>query len=513
MKKFIRTLEIGVLASAFFWTVPVYAETETAGSSLKEEQMSEKAIELYSEEKEKLTGEWKQNKEGWWYYEYSNGTSPKISWRKIDGKWYYFNSKGYWIDDNTYEEGTLKGIDVSAWQAEVDWEAVKNDGIEFAMIRLGYNTNNLDKYYQRNMKEAEKVQIPVGVYYYSKATNEEEAVRDAEFVIENLKGYKVSYPVAIDLEDKAQENLSKEEVGKIAKAFVDEVASAGYTPMVYANEYWHENHIDWSLLEGVEKWIASYAVIPNRNIERGIWQCCDTGLVDGVDGNTDINFGNKDYTKEIEARTEPLESYYKRGLWMKNDRGWWYQYKKGGYPYNQWESINGKWYWFDKEGYVVTGWQFINGYWYYLDESGAMTTGWQSIDGYWYYLKSSGVMAIGWESIGGAWYHMDNSGVMQTGWQQLNGNWYYLKPSGVMAIGWERVGGAWYHMDSLGIMQTGWQSISGSWYYMNKSGAMQTGWLYLDGNWYYLKSSGAMVTGRHYIDGKWYSFSSSGVMQ
>ena len=98
--------------------------------------------------------------------------------------------------------------------------------------------------------------------------------------------------------------------------------------MVYANEYWHENHIDWSLLEGVEKWIASYAVIPNRNIERGIWQCCDTGLVDGVDGNTDINFGNKDYTKEIEARTEPLESYYKRGLWMKNDRGWWYQYKK-----------------------------------------------------------------------------------------------------------------------------------------------------------------------------------------
>ena len=268
MKKFIRTLGIGVLASAFFWTVPVYAETETAGSSLKEEQMSEKAIELYSEEKEKLTGEWKQNKEGWWYYEYSNGTSPKISWRKIDGKWYYFNSKGYWIDDNTYEEGTLKGIDVSAWQAEVDWEAVKNDGIEFAMIRLGYNTNNLDKYYQRNMKEAEKVQIPVGVYYYSKATNEEEAVRDAEFVIENLKGYKVSYPVAIDLEDKAQENLSKEEVGKIAKAFVDEVASAGYTPMVYANEYWHENHIDWSLLEGVEKWIASYAVIPNRNIER-----------------------------------------------------------------------------------------------------------------------------------------------------------------------------------------------------------------------------------------------------
>ena len=494
MKKFIRILGIGIFASAFFWSVPIYAqaETETAGSSMKEESYLEENIELYNEERGKPEGEWKEDEQGRWY-EYSDGTRPKLSWRKIDGQWYYFNSKGYWIDDNTYEEGSLKGIDVSKWQEEIDWQAVKNDGIEFAMIRLGYNTNQLDKYYQRNMKEAEKVQIPVGVYYYSKATNEEEAVRDAEFVIENLKGYKVSYPVAIDLEDKVQEDLSKEELGKIARAFADEIQSAGYTPMVYANENWYQNYIDWSLLGDVEKWIASYSVSPNPNIKREIWQCCSTGLVDGVKGNVDINFGYKDYTKYITPRTEPLESYYKSGKWVQDSTGWWYRYKNGEYPKNQWEYIDDHWYWFNESGYMTTGWQQVYGKWYYMDQWGAMTTGWQEISGHWYYMNDGGAMTTGWQYIGKKWYYMDRWGAMTTGWQQIYGKWYY--------------------MDQWGVMTTGWQYIGGSWYYMNDGGAMQTSWLYLGGNWYYLNSSGAMVTGRHYIDGVWYSFNSSGVMQ
>ncbi len=494
MKKIIRTLGIGVFASVFFWTVPVHAEveTETAGSSLKEERMSEETIEFYSEERGKQGGEWKKNDEGWWY-EYINGEYPKLSWRKIDGHWYYFNSKGYWVDNNTYEEGTLKGIDVSEWQGKVNWQAAKDDGIQFAMIRLGYNTNQLDRYYQRNMKEAEKVQIPVGVYYYSKARNESEAIRDAKFVIENLKGYKVSYPVAIDLEDKVQEDLSKKELGKIARAFADEVELAGYTPMVYANENWYQNHIDWSLLGDVEKWIARYNAVINPKIERQIWQCCDTGLIDGVNGNVDINFGYKDYTKYITPRTEPLESYYKKDKWIQNDKGWWYQYKNGEYPSNQWEFINGQWYWFNNEGYMETGWQFIGGHWYYLNASGAMTTGW--------------------ELVNGAWYHMDNSGVMQTGWQFIGGHWYYLNASGAMTTGWELVNGAWYHMDNFGVMQTGWQFIGGHWYYLKPSGNMAIGWELVDGAWYHMDNSGVMQTGRHYIDGVWYTFNSSGVMQ
>lgn len=494
MKKIIRTLGISVLATAFFWTVPVHAEveTETVGSSLKEERMTEETIEFYSEEREKLKGEWKKNDKGWWY-EYSNGKYPKISWRKIDGKWYYFNSEGYWVDNNIYEENTLKGIDVSAWQEKVNWQAVKNDGIDFAMIRLGYNTERLDRYYQRNMKEADKVHIPVGVYYYSKATTEADAIRDAKFVIENLKGYKVSYPVAIDLEDKVQENLSKEELGKIARAFADEVKSAGYTPMVYANENWYQNYIDWSLLGDVEKWIARYNAIINPKIERQIWQCCDTGLIDGVNGNVDINFGYKDYTKYITPRTEPLESYYKKDTWMQNDKGWWYQYKDGKYPCNQWEFINGQWYWFNNVGYMQTGWQYIGERWYYLNESGVMATGWEFIDGNWYYLNVSGAMATGWQAIGG--------------------HWYYLNASGAMATGWELVNGAWYHMDNSGVMQTGWQAIGGHWYYLKPSGNMAIGWELVDGAWYHMDNSGMMQTGRHYIDGVWYTFNSSGVMQ
>ena len=512
-------LGAGILASAFFMAVPVYAEveTETAGSSLKEERVLEENIEFYSGERGKLTGEWKENEQGKWY-EYSDGTYPQTSWRKIDGKWYYFNSKGYWIDDNTYEEGTLKGIDVSAWQEKVDWQAVKNDGFEFSMIRLGYNTNQLDKYYQRNMKEAEKVQIPVGVYYYSKAVNEAEAVRDAEFVIENLKGYKVSYPVAIDLEDKVQENLSKEELGKIARAFADEVASAGYTPMVYANENWYLNYIDWSLLGDVEKWIARYNAVINPNIERQIWQCCDTGRIDGVKGNVDINFGYKDYTKYITPRTEPLESYYKKGLWQKNDKGWWYQYKNGQYPMKQWEYINEQWYWFDEEGYMQTGWQLIDGNWYYMNESGAMTTGWQFLGENWYYLgtENDGVMKKGWEYINGAYYNLGEDGAMLTGWQFLGENWYYLgtENDGVMKKGWEYINGAYYNLGEDGAMLTGWQSLGGYWYYLGteKDGAMKKGWELIDGKYYNLGEDGIMLTGLQVMGDDIYMLKNNGAM-
>ena len=168
--------------------------------------------------------------------------------------------------------------------------------------------------------------------------------------------------------------------------------------MVYANENWYLNYIDWSLLGDVEKWIARYNAVINPNIERQIWQCCDTGRIDGVKGNVDINFGYKDYTKYITPRTEPLESYYKKGLWQKNDKGWWYQYKNGQYPMKQWEYINKQWYWFDEEGYMQTGW-LIDGNWYYMNESGAMTTGWQFLGENWYYLgtENDGVMKKGWE--------------------------------------------------------------------------------------------------------------------
>ena len=188
MKKVITRI-VCLTLLMFLCTVPVKAET--AGSSLGKGNNTE-SIALYNESERRLSGKWMETDKGW-IYQYDDGSYPKLSWRKIDNSWYYFNSKGYWIDDNTYEKNTLKGIDVSEWQGNINWKAVKNDGIDFAFIRLGYNTKKLDKYYQQNMRNADAVGIPVGVYYYSKAVNEDEVLRDAQFVIENMNGYKVSW--------------------------------------------------------------------------------------------------------------------------------------------------------------------------------------------------------------------------------------------------------------------------------------------------------------------------------
>jgi len=494
---------------AFFVVLPVNAEQETgtAGSSLGKDNETDTSVIGY-----RAAAGWQKDNTGWWYL-YSDGSYPALSWRKIDGQWYYFNSAGYWVDNNNYEEGSMKGIDVSVWQGKIDWQKVKQDGIQFAIIRLGHDDQVLDTRYEENMKGAIEAGIPVGVYFYSTAVNEQQAVADAKYVIENIAGYKISYPVVIDVEDSSQRNLGKAALGRIVKAFCDEIHAAGYTPMWYSNEDWYNNYVDVSQLENVEKWIARYNVLYDRNIPRGIWQCCSTGRVAGINGNVDIDFGFKDYTQSITPRTYPVEGYTSSvGFWLHDSKGWWYRYYDGGYPKKKWERIFGYWYWFDAEGYMTTGWQYVNGGWYYMNESGAMTTGWQYVGGKWYYMDRSGAMTTGWQYVGGKWYYMDKSGAMITGWQYVNGGWYYMNRSGEMTTGWQYVDGKWYYMNKSGTMITGWQYVGSKWYYMNKSGEMTTGWQYVNGGWYYMNRSGEMTTGWQYVNGGWYYMNRSGEM-
>ena len=190
--------------------------------------------------------------DGQWYYFNSSGVM-QTDWTKINGQWYYFNSNGYWIDNNSYESGSLKGIDVSQWQESIDWTAVKKDGIQFAFIRVAHGSEHkLDTYYNQNMTNAIAAGIPVGVYYYSTATTENQSLNDAQFVIDQLQGYKISYPIVLDLEDSSQKNLSKSQLGRIAKTFFDEIRRAGYEPMLYCNEDWYKNYIDTSYLSGID---------------------------------------------------------------------------------------------------------------------------------------------------------------------------------------------------------------------------------------------------------------------
>ena len=460
---------------------------------------------------------------GKWYYLDSNGVML-TGWQKIEGYWRYFNPSGEWIDDNSAEIGSMKGIDVSKYQGTINWDKVKADGIEFAFIRVGHGTRVLDPYFVENVKGANRVGIPVGVYFYSTAQSVEQSILDAQFVLDSIQGYTISYPVVIDMEDNSQVALGTQMITAITKVFCDEIRLAGYTPMVYCNENWYRNYVDFSQLGNVERWIARYSVKPASDIPRAIWQAGSTTKINGIEGNVDIDFSYYNYGNSIVPRTSWDGTYHKTtGLWQIGAKGYWYLHLDGSYTTNGWEYINGKWYYFDGEGYCCTNqWLFYNDKWSYVGNDGACVTGWQSFGNTWYYFDENGVMLTNWQYINGQWYYLGgtNDGSMKTGWQFLSGQWYYFGSSadGAMKSGWQYVGDKWYFFGDAndGAMKYNWQYINGQWYYLGgaNDGSMKSGWQYLSGQWYYLGESndGAMKTGWVYTGGKWYFLYDDGHM-
>ena len=500
---------------------------------------------------------WKQNTSGWWY-ENDDGSYPSNQWKQVDGKWYYFNSSGYmvtgwqtiggaqyyfhasgvmatywqhlnnqWVyfdpsgeymgnpskNGRYFADNTIKGIDVSHYQGDINWSQVKSEGISFAMVRLGHGSQKLDTKYAANMRGAASVGIPTGVYFYSKAQSEAQAISDAQYVIDNMRGYNISYPVAIDLEDSSQAFLGTSGITAIAKAFCDEIRAAGYTPMVYCNTTWAKNYIDFNALPGVERWIAQYNYYYDTSCPRDVWQSSSKTVLNGITANTvDVNFSYVNYVTKVVARTSPQPNYTKStGIWRQDATGWWYEYLNGGYPTNCWKQIHGCWYYFDSRGYIVQGWQQLSGNWYYFDASGAMVTGWLYSNGNWFYLSGSGAMTTGWQQIGGSWYYFDGNGAMVTGWRQIGGSWYYMNASGAMVTGWLYSNGNWFYLSGSGAMLSGWQIVNGNYYYFFGGGNMASNeWV----NGYWLDGSGAWTypaVGSWKLDGRgWWFGDTSG---
>ncbi|WP_306291139.1 carbohydrate-binding domain-containing protein [Lactonifactor longoviformis] len=243
----------------------------------------------------------------------------------------------------------------------------------------------------------------------------------------------------------------------------------------------------------------------------------------GEKGKLSPDFGNAMNEVRIE----------KKGSWIKDRIGWWYQFQDKSYPVNQWKYIDRQWYYFNGSGYMATGWLKKGNTWYYLKPSGAMATGWCKVGNTWYYLKDSGAMAKGWVLLDNTWYYLRGDGAMATGWLLTGGKWYYLKSDGSMAVGWLKLGSLWYYLEDSGAMATGWRlledewyylksdgsmavnwcKVGNTWYYLRSDGRMATGWLKLGKTWYYLKDSGAMVTGLYQVAGKNYVFDTSGAMK
>ena len=417
-------------------------------------------------------------------------TNPN-AWKKVNGV--------YQMPDGSAIQNVLaRGIDVSRWQGEINWSQVAADDVSFVM--LGTRSKGVvDPYFHRNIQQASAAGVKVGVYIYSLATTVEMAEAEADFVLDLIHDYPVSYPVAFDMEDSTQGNLSKEELAAIANAFCKKISDSGYYPIVYANENWLKNKLDMSLMD-YPVWVARYSARPSYQ-NPVMWQATSTGSVKGINGNVDIDFQFKDFSGQIPANT------------WRTINGKRYYYSNYAKQKNAWAQDSSDWYYMDSEGLVSTGWITVSGSRYYLDETtGKMQTGWRQDQGKWYYLGSSGAVKKGWIEDNGAWYYTDSNGIMQTGWLDADGKRYYMEPSGKMAVGWTNQNGKWYYLDASGALAKGWIQDNGSWYCSDTNGVMQTGWLSEGGKRYYLKGSGVMATGWREMDGAWYYFDGSGAM-
>lgn len=204
------------------------------------------------------------------------------------------------------ENGTVishKGIDVSKYQGNIDWEKVRADGVEYAFVRLGlrgYGSGKLvmDEYYDKNMRGALAAGVETGVYFFTQAITVEEAVEEANYVIENMADYGVTYPVVLDVEmivgdDGRANDLSQELRTDICIAFCDAIKAAGYTPMIYGNIRCFTQMLDMPRLEAYEKWYAFYDDYMYMPYEVSVWQYTENGSVDGIKGNVDLNISYK----------------------------------------------------------------------------------------------------------------------------------------------------------------------------------------------------------------------------
>ncbi len=205
----------------------------------------------------------------------------------------------------------LKGIDVSAWQGNIDWAKVKADGIQFAIIRVAAGTN-IDRYFVNNIVSAIKNNISCGVYVYSYASTPEMAKEEAEVAIKAISPYQISYPVVFDIEDKVQHNLTNSQRTDIVEAFCSVVKAAGYKPGVYSSLSWFNTMFDLNRLKDYDKWVAQWG--PSKCSFKGdnlaLWQHSDSGSVSGIIGNVDLNICYKDYlnseTKTPDAKPTPV---------------------------------------------------------------------------------------------------------------------------------------------------------------------------------------------------------------
>lgn len=210
----------------------------------------------------------------------------------------------------TYSDSSVKtytGIDVSVFQGDIDWDAVKNDGIDFVMLRVGYRgygqkgIMGKDDKFDSNYGGAKKAGLKVGAYFFSQATNESEAREEAAFVLDAVRDCPLDYPIAYDWEfvdnDEARTNgMTSEDITVCAKAFCEAIKSAGKVPVIYFNCETGYFNYDLPQVKDYDFWLAEYYDTPSFYYNYKMWQYSKTGSVDGISGDVDMNISIVDFS-------------------------------------------------------------------------------------------------------------------------------------------------------------------------------------------------------------------------
>ena len=220
-----------------------------------------------------------------------------------------------------------RGIDVSYAQGTIDWDELAASGkVDFVMIRAGYGQNNIDKQWKANADACTRLGIPFGVYWFSYARSEEYARKEARYCIEAVKPYTLSYPIAFDFEYDSVDylgaqgiNVSQAFASAVARAFLEEIESAGYYPMLYTNRDYLNRYFDLSLISKYDIWLAQWPVsTPNLDnpplaVRNGIWQYANDGVVSGITQNVvDLDACYTDYPSIISDMEVNKVKYHTR---------------------------------------------------------------------------------------------------------------------------------------------------------------------------------------------------------
>ncbi|MCD7738281.1 MAG: hypothetical protein LUH58_04475 [Lachnospiraceae bacterium] len=236
-------------------------------------------------------------------------------WQTISGSTYYYDANGNRVTgtqviqgiEYTFDsEGALQGsagtlgIDVSSHNGSIDWTAVANSGVSFAIIRCGYRGYGSgvlveDSRFRANIQGAVNAGIKVGVYFFSQAISTTEAVEEASMVLQHVNGYSLSYPIYIDVEysnsshNGRADSLSVSERTAIVKAFCQTIQNSGYSAGIYANKTWLTSYLDMSQLSSYKVWLAQYAAAPTYSGTFHMWQYTSSGSIGGISGSVDLD--------------------------------------------------------------------------------------------------------------------------------------------------------------------------------------------------------------------------------